>query len=59
MERLYFAMLLQSNEQEVLQGGVYREEVLEETDEEEISVEELCTYIARPKSKKVPCVCVE
>ena len=57
MERLYFTMLLQSNEQEVLQGGVYREEVLEETDEEEISVEEVCTSIVRLKSKKAPCVC--
>ena len=41
-------------QQEVLQGGVYRE--LGETNEEEISVEEVHTSIIRLKSKKAPCV---
>ena len=35
---------------------MYREEVLEETNEEEISVEEVRTSIVRLKSKKAPCV---
>ena len=58
--RDHFVMLLQrigQPQQEVLQGGVYREEALEETNEEEISVEEVCTSIARLKSKKAPSVC--
>ena len=36
---------------------MYREEVLKETNEEEISVEEVCTSIVRLKSKKALCVC--
>ena len=43
-------------QQEVLQGGVYREVVLGERNEKEISVEEVRTSIIRLKSKKAPCV---
>ena len=58
--RDHFTTLLQRNgqpQQEVLQADVYREEVLGETNEEEISVEEVCTSIVRLKSKKAPGVC--
>ena len=58
--RGYFVMLLQSKgqpQQKVLHGGVYREEVLGETNEEEISVEEVHASIARLKSKKISSVC--